>query len=124
MSHNRDACLFFSHFLVTVDDKICPCLLYLREQPDGALCIFCGRDFQVPAVQPSMPSNTRFALGDYIADVLLDERHQAKVFHWIVQRAGSTAIIMSGQETTYQGACSEAQSYLRGLVSRDKIHPA
>ena len=68
------------------------------------------------AVQPSMPSNTRFALGDYIADVLLDQRHQANIYHWIVQRVGSPAI-MWGQEHSYDNACMEARVYLEKICS-------
>jgi len=78
-----------------------------------------------PAVQPSKePTNTRFTLGDYIADVLLDERHHAKVFHWIVQRVGSPSIIFWGQEYGYEDACSEAQAYLESLVRKDGLKQA
>ena len=69
------------------------------------------------AVQPSTPSNTRFTLGDYIADVLLDKRHQANIYHWIVQRIGSPAIVMWGQEHSYENACVEARAYLKSICS-------
>jgi hypothetical protein len=61
------------------------------------------------------PENTRLTLGDYLADVLLDTRHDAKIFHWIVQKIGSAAIIHWGQERTFQDAKSAAESYLESL---------
>lgn len=67
-----------------------------------------------------MPSNTRFTLGKYIAEVLPDERHQANVYHWIVQQIGSPSVVMSGQECSYKEACSEAKFYLRSLVRANK----
>lgn len=70
------------------------------------------------------PSNTRLTLGNYIADILLDERHHAPVFHWIVQRAGSPAIIFWGQEHTFEDALIAAQTYLDGAVRRDDIKQA
>jgi hypothetical protein len=65
--------------------------------------------------QAPEPENTRLTLGDYLADVLLDTRHDAKNFHWIVQKIGSAAIIHWGQEHTFQDAKSAAQSYLEIL---------
>ena len=72
----------------------------------------------VGAPQPaSEPSNTRLTLGDYIADVLLDTRHNQKIYHWIVQQVGSPAIIQWGQESTFEEAQSAANSYLQSLNS-------
>ena len=67
--------------------------------------------------QAPEPSNTRLVLGDYIADVLLDARHNAKIFLWIVQKVGSPAIVQWGQEYTFNDAKSAAQSYLELLNS-------
>jgi hypothetical protein len=64
------------------------------------------------------PTNTRLTLGDYLADVLMDARHNAKVYHWIVQRVGSAAIIQWGQEYTFEEARAAAQSYLEKLHSK------
>jgi hypothetical protein len=58
------------------------------------------------------PSNTRLTLGDYIADVLHDTRHNADIFHWIVQKVGSPTIVQWGQEYTFGEAKSAAQAYL------------
>jgi hypothetical protein len=66
--------------------------------------------------QAPEPENTRLILGDFIADVLLDARHDARIFHWIVQKVGSAAIIHWGQEHTFQEATGAAQGYLESLM--------
>jgi len=60
-------------------------------------------------------SNTRLIVGDYIADVLLDTREHAQLYHWIVQKTGSPEIIYWGQESSFDEAKSAAQSYLDSL---------
>jgi hypothetical protein len=54
-------------------------------------------------------------VGDYIADVLLDTRQHAQVYHWIVQRSGSPEVVYCGQESTLEEAKEAAQSYLESL---------
>ena len=66
------------------------------------------------------PENTRLTLGGYIADILLDARHNAKIFHWIVQRVGSAAIVHWGQEYTFEDAQSAAQSCLEKLAGDEQ----
>jgi hypothetical protein len=68
------------------------------------------------AKQAPEPENTRLILGDFMADVLLDTRHDAQIFHWIVQQIGSAAIIHWGQEHTFQEAKAAAQGYLESLT--------
>jgi len=70
----------------------------------------------VAAKQAKEPENTRLTLGNYIADVLLDARYNAKIFHWIVQRVGSASIVHWGQEYTFENAKSAAQSCLENLT--------
>jgi hypothetical protein len=67
------------------------------------------------AQQVKEPENTRLTLGNYIADVLLDARHNAKIFHWIVQRVGSASIVHWGQEYTFEDAKTAAQECLDKL---------
>ncbi len=62
------------------------------------------------------PENTRLTLGGYIADILLDARHNAKIFHWIVQRIGSATIVYWGQEYSFEDARSAAQTCLEKLA--------
>ena len=66
--------------------------------------------------QAQEPGNTRLTIGEYIADILLDERHNAKIFHWIVQRIGSAAIVHWGQEYTFEEAKLAAQNSLENLA--------
>jgi len=70
--------------------------------------------------QAKEPENTRLTLGSYIADVLLDARHNAKIFHWIVQRVGSAAIVHWGQEYTFENAKVAAQSCLENLAGHQQ----
>jgi len=68
------------------------------------------------AKQTRTPDNTRLVLCDFIADILLYARHNAKVFHWIVQRVGSAAIVHWGQEYTFEEARAAARSCLETLA--------
>ena len=68
------------------------------------------------AKQAQEPENTRLTLGSYIADILLDARHNVKIFHWIVQRVGSAAIVHWGQEYTFEDAKTAAQDCLENLA--------
>lgn len=72
--------------------------------------------------QAQEPGNTRLILGEYIADILLDARHNAKIFHWIVQRVGSAAIVYWGQEYTFDEAKTAAQSCLENLAAAQQKH--
>jgi len=62
------------------------------------------------------PPNTRLSVGDYIADILLDARPDGTIYHWIVQRVGSAAIIQWGQEYTFEDAYSAVSAYLETLA--------
>jgi hypothetical protein len=72
------------------------------------------------AKQAPEPGNTRLELGDYIADVLLDNRFETQICHWIVQRVGSPEVIAWGQEHTFDQAKAAAQSSLENLNRQHK----
>lgn len=72
------------------------------------------------AKQAPDPPNTRLSVGDYIADILIDARHDGTIYHWIVQRVGSAAIIQWGQEYTFEDAHSAVKTYLEKLSDSDK----
>jgi hypothetical protein len=74
----------------------------------------------VAAKRAPEPPNTRLSVGDYIADILLDARQEGTIYHWIVQRAGSAAIIQWGQEYTFEGAHATVKNYLDDLSLKDK----
>ncbi|MGC2742669.1 MAG: hypothetical protein WA672_05740 [Candidatus Angelobacter sp.] len=61
------------------------------------------------------PPNTRLSVGQYIADILLDARSDGTIYHWIVQRVGSAAIIQWGQEYSFEDAYSAVTLYLEQL---------
>lgn len=69
----------------------------------------------VAAKQTQEPSNTRLELGEYIADIFLDNRFNTKVCHWIIQKVGSPEVVFWGQEYTFDQAKSAAQSCLEEL---------
>ena len=68
------------------------------------------------------PPNTRLSAGQYIADILLDARSDGTIYHWIVQRVGSAAIIQWGQEYTFEAAYSAVTLYLEqfGCPNQEK----
>lgn len=74
----------------------------------------------VAAQQAQEPSNTRLALGEYIADILVDTRFNAKIWHWIIQKLGSPEIVFWGQEYTFTDAKSAAQSFLENVNREEK----
>ena len=74
----------------------------------------------VAAKQAPEPPNTRLSVGDYIADILFDARPDGTIYHWIVQRVGSAAIIQWGQEYAFEEAHSVASAYLENLNHPDK----
>ncbi len=45
--------------------------------------------------QVKEPENTRLTLGDYFADVIIDARESVPIYHWIVQKVGSAAIVFT-----------------------------
>ena len=79
---------------------------------------------QAPKRSLEVPSNTRLTLGDYIADILLDTRHDSKIYHWIMQKQGSAEILQWGQEYSFEEAQREAQACLESFVSRDQTKQA
>jgi len=74
----------------------------------------------VAAKQAPEPPNTRLSLGGYIADILLDARPDGTIYHWIVQRIGSAAIIQWGQEYSFEDAHVAVTAYLASLTNTDK----
>lgn len=76
------------------------------------------------AKQAPEPPNTRLSVGDYIADILLDARPNGTIYHWIVQRVGSPAIIHWGQEYSFEDADAAVKAYLESLTNKDRSKKA
>jgi hypothetical protein len=85
------------------------------SQPD-----FQRRLTLVAAKLAPEPPNTRLSVGDYIADILLDARPNGAIYHWVVQRVGSAAMIQWGQEYTFEDAYSVVTVYLENLARPNK----
>jgi hypothetical protein len=95
----------------------------MRAAPPQSPALSVKRKLHLVAAarQVKEPENTRLTLGNYIADVLLDARHNAKIFHWIVQKVGSAVIVHWGQEYTFEDAKTAAQSCLETLAGHQQI---
>jgi len=74
----------------------------------------------VAAKQAPEPPNTRLTVGNYIADILLDARPDGTIYHWIVQRVGSAAIIHWGQEYAFEDAYASVSACMAELNDPDK----
>jgi len=59
-----------------------------------------------------------FELGGYKADIIVDQKTDPPIHHWIVQRVGSPEILYWGQEYTYEQAETAAQFYISTLAER------
>jgi hypothetical protein len=88
--------------------------------PKGWLGLNKGQITLVAAKKAPEPPNTRLTVGDYIADILLDARPDGTIYHWIVQRVGSAAIIQWGQEYAFEDAYSAVSAYLENLDRANK----
>gem|GEM_PF-1395571 len=91
----------------------------LKLPPRARLCNR-GRCPLVAAKQAPEPPNTRLTVGNYIADILLDARPDGTIYHWIVQRVGSAAIIHWGQEYAFEDAYASVSACLAELNDTDK----
>jgi hypothetical protein len=65
------------------------------------------------------PPNTRLNVGPFIADIFVDSRSNATVYHWIVQRIGSAEIIAWSQENSFEDAERRMSECLDGLMERE-----
>jgi hypothetical protein len=70
--------------------------------------------------QVKEPENTRLTLGDYFADIVVDARQHIPIYHWIVQKVGSAAIVRWSQEQTFEEAKSAALSYLQIVIRQEQ----
>ena len=61
---------------------------------------------------------TSFELGGFTADIIVDQKTDPPIHHWIIQKGGSPEILYWGQEYTYEQAESAAQSCMKSLMDR------
>ena len=63
---------------------------------------------------------TSFEFGGYTADIIVDQKTDPPIHHWIIQKAGSSEILFWGQEYTYEQAESAANSCVQSLLGREQ----
>lgn len=61
---------------------------------------------------------TSFELGGFTADIIVDQKTDPPIHHWIIQKIGSPEILFWGQEYTYEEADSAARSCMQSLMDR------
>jgi hypothetical protein len=71
--------------------------------------------------EPLPDSGVRIRLSDYYADIVCNRRSTPEIWHWIVQREGSTEILKWGQERQRSNAEAAARQYLRRMLERRKL---
>jgi hypothetical protein len=62
--------------------------------------------------------STSFQLGGYKADIIMDQKTDPPIHHWIIQQVGSPEILYWGQEYTYEQAEAASHFYIRSLAER------
>lgn len=62
---------------------------------------------------------TSFEVGGYKADIIMDQKTDPPIHHWIIQRVGSPEILYWGQEYTYDQAQAASQFYITSLAERE-----
>ncbi|HEX6466650.1 MAG TPA: hypothetical protein VFZ99_05045 [Terriglobales bacterium] len=77
------------------------------------------KDDQAEACKQS--SNIHLSLGDYFADVVCDDRSFPEIWHWIVQKNGSPAVIHWAHENNREIAEREALAYLQSLLRKEQL---
>jgi len=63
---------------------------------------------------------TSFELGGFTADIIVDQKTDPPIHHWIIQKIGSPEILFWGQEYTYEQAESGARSCMQSLIDRQQ----
>ena len=63
---------------------------------------------------------TSFELGGLTADIIVDQKTDPPIHHWIIQKIGSPEILFWGQEYTYEQAESAARSCMQSLLDRQE----
>ncbi len=55
-----------------------------------------------------------------MADVVVDAHSQPTIYHWIVQRVGSSEVLHWAQETRFEEAERAAESFIRDLARKER----
>lgn len=66
----------------------------------------------------------RIAQGEFFADIVRDNRITGVVYHYVVQRTGSSEILDWGQEPTEMAAVESAKNYLELVAPNQRAFKA
>ena len=70
--------------------------------------------------QVKEPENARLTLGDYFADIIVDTSEYSPIYHWIVQKVGSAAIIRWSREQSFEDVKSAPLSCLQIVSAQEQ----
>ncbi|HEX7960350.1 MAG TPA: hypothetical protein VF493_10555 [Terriglobales bacterium] len=72
--------------------------------------------------EPLVGSGLRIRLAENYADIVCNHTSDPEIWHWVVQRDGSTDILKWGQERDRGAAEQAAKNYLESLAAPYKPH--
>ena len=62
---------------------------------------------------------TRIVVGNYFAEIMVDDSSEQKVFHWIVRSLDTSKLIILGEQSSQEMAVEEAEHNLVKLTDCD-----
>ena len=62
---------------------------------------------------------TRIVVGNYFAEIMVDNSSEEKVFHWIVRSLDTSKVIILGEQSSQEMALQEAENSLVKLGECD-----
>ena len=63
----------------------------------------------------SSPCNTHMTSGEFAAEIVVDHKTRPPIFHSIIQKTGSSEIVLWSQATSFQEAEDQTQDLLTEL---------
>jgi hypothetical protein len=64
-------------------------------------------------------SNTRIERNGFIGDIVSSKNGTGDLFHYVIQKAGSTDVVHWGQEESFQEALESVESFLQDHQAKD-----
>ena len=80
-----------------------------------------GGDRNNLTTEPLDGLGVRIRLADYYADIVCNRKSDPEIWHWVVQREGSTDILKWGQERHRAAAELAARSYLQNTADAHRL---
>jgi hypothetical protein len=71
-------------------------------------------------VAPEMiKGNNRISAGSYYAEIFIEDSACGPVYHWTVWKLASSALVVLGEQSTYDIARQEAEHHMMALAESD-----